>query len=334
MCVIINIEDGKFPKSQTLKDAESLNSHGGSIAWLEKGKINYRKGLKAKKIIKIIEKRLIPNKVKTAIIHFRIASVGNVNPKLCHPFPISKEVKTDLHVDDSKFDLLFHNGTISNWEKMLIKSIQDNPAKIPKGELSDSRVIAFLLNRHGNDIIKDSQMNKFSILTHKGIVKFGTWVKVDDNQCSNDYFVKKSATTNSTFNYDNAWYGGYGDYDTSNYGVWVNGKKKEKSKETEKNLKDTISKQALTVYKEKRSINSDHTNEQIKAFLKTKTDLKYYDLCVKEFQIQDDEILDRLCDGLQMIDIYDLFEDIYGNASRWIQDGDSVFTPAWEQYYK
>ena len=230
MCVIINIENGKFPKSQTLKDAEMLNSHGGSIAWLEDGKINYRKGLKAKKIIKIIEKRLIPNGVKTAIIHFRIASVGNVNPKLCHPFPISKEVKTDLHVNDSKFDLLFHNGTISNWEKMLIKSIQDNPAKIPKGELSDSRIIAFLLNRHGNDIIKDSTMNKFSILTHKGIVKFGSWVKVDDNQCSNDYFVKKTATTNSMFNYDNAWYGGYGDYDTSNYGTWINGKKKDSEK--------------------------------------------------------------------------------------------------------
>ena len=329
MCVIINIEDGKFPKAQTLKDAESLNSHGGSIAWLENGKMNYRKGLKAKKIIKIIEKRLIPNKVKTAIIHFRIASVGNVNPKLCHPFPISKEVKTDLHVNDSKFDLLFHNGTITNWEKMLIDSIQKNPAKIPKGELSDSRVIAFLLNRHGNGIIKDSVMNKFSILTKKGIVKFGSWVKVGENECSNDYFVKKSATTNSTFNYDNAWYGGFSDYDydTSQYGTWINGKK-QKAEKTEKNLKDNISKQALSVYKEKRSANM--TNDQIDAFLKTKTDLKYYDLCVKELQITDEEILDKLCDGLQMIDIYELFEDIYGNSSQWLHDDTSM--PAWEKY--
>lgn len=319
MCVIINIEDGKFPKLQTLKDAESLNSHGGSIAFLENGKLCYQKGIKAKKINKIINKRLIPHGVKVAIIHFRIASVGNVNEKLCHPFPISKEVKTDLKVEDSKFDLLFHNGTISNWEKMLIKSIQKNPAQIPKGELSDSRIIAFLVKRHGHDIIKDSVMNKFSILTKKGIIKYGSWVKVDDNDCSNDYFVKKDTQVSDT------WYGGYysGGYSHENYGNWVNGKKAETEKDD---------KSALITYKgnyKKEKLRTTTTEDEVTNFIKTKEDQKFYDLCVKDFYVTDDEILDHLCDGFKMIDVYALFEDIYGHKSKWMNDD---YLPEWERY--
>ena len=92
MCVIINIEKRRnIQNIKTLKEAEILNAHGGSIAWLQDGKINYQKGITAKKKFNsIIEKRLKPNNVKTAIIHFRIASVGKVNKALCHPFPIFK----------------------------------------------------------------------------------------------------------------------------------------------------------------------------------------------------------------------------------------------------
>ena len=80
MCVIICIEDGKYPSKSTLEDAESMNSHGGSIAWLDKnGRKNYQKGIKAKAIMKIINKQLKPKGIETAIIHLRIASVGTVN---------------------------------------------------------------------------------------------------------------------------------------------------------------------------------------------------------------------------------------------------------------
>jgi len=318
MCVIINIEDGNFPKLETLKSAEKLNSHGGSIAFLIKGKLCYQKNISAKKINKIINNRLIPNGVKTAIIHFRIASVGNVNARLCHPFPISKEVKTDLKVEDSKFDLLFHNGTVSNWEKMLIKSIQDNYGKIPKGELSDSRIIAFLLNRHGHGIIKDSTMNKFSILTKNGIVKYGSWVKVDKNDCSNDYFVKKTTSFNT--NFEDAWYGG-GYYNNANYGTWINGKKQDSKND------DKLKSIQQETKKQKKSLGLKGGQEEIDVYLKTKEDLEYYNKAVKDYKVTDDEILDHLCDGFSMHDTYCLFEDIYGDKNRYLSD---EYTPLWE----
>lgn len=201
MCVIINVEDGKFPDYKTLQDAESLNSHGGSIAWLDNGKINYHKGITAKKVNSIIQKKLKPNDIKIAIIHFRIASVGKVNQKLCHPFPISNNVNTDLKVMDSNHDLLFHNGTISNWQDILIESIQGNICKIPKGELSDSRVMAYLINTLGYEFLKSvTDGNRFSILTKQGIIQYGKWVKIGDNQCSNDYFVKSNFYENDNLN--------------------------------------------------------------------------------------------------------------------------------------
>ncbi len=201
MCVIINIEDGKYPEYKTLKDAESLNSHGGSIAWLENGKINYHKGINAKKINQYINKKLKPNNVKTAIIHFRIASVGKINSKLCHPFPISNKVETKLKVFNSDHDLLFHNGTIDNWKDILIESIQGKMALLPKGELSDSRVMAYIINEYGHDFLKNVVSgNRFSILTKDGIKKYGQWVKIGVNECSNDYFVKSNFYDNFEIN--------------------------------------------------------------------------------------------------------------------------------------
>ena len=204
MCVIFNIEDGNFPQLATLKSAESMNSHGGSIAWLEDGKINYHKGLKAKKINKIILKRLKPKGVTIAIIHFRIASIGNVNQKLCHPFQISEECATDLKVEDSKFDLLFHNGTVSDWQELMINHLQGVTATIPKGELSDSRALAYLLSIYDYASLLDQVdgWNKFSILTKDGIKKFGSWVKVDGIECSNNYFDNKKSFYSSNDDYE------------------------------------------------------------------------------------------------------------------------------------
>ena len=300
MCVIINIEKGQFPKYETLKSAELLNSHGGSIAWLENGKINFEKGIKAKKINDLIEKRLKPNKVKTAIIHFRIASVGKINKELCHPFQISEKVNPDLKVMDSEYDLLFHNGTITTWESMLIESLQKFKGQIPSGELSDSRVIAFLLNRHGTDIIKDSVHNKFSILTKKGIVKFGQWVKVDKNDCSNDYFVKSPYEYNYT-------------------GLSII----ENKPTINKKSKQTKLRQNYKV----RNYHSKSIKSKIKKFLKSQTDKEFYRMCKNDFYVTDNEIIDHLENQMPMQEVYNLFESAYGNKKQWI-NGD--FVPTWE----
>jgi hypothetical protein len=195
MCVIICIEDGKYPSKSTLEDAESMNCHGGSIAWLDKqGRKYYQKGIKAKAITKIIKKQLKPKGIKTAIIHFRIASVGNVNKKLCHPFEITSRVDLNLSGERMTTDLLFHNGTWTEYaEEMLVfLGKHSKPMTIPYGEFSDSRVMAYLAKRMG--VKKMAKLvtgwNKIAVLTSDGINRYGTgWVKHKGNTCSNDYFV-------------------------------------------------------------------------------------------------------------------------------------------------
>ena len=215
MCVIICIEDGKYPSKSTLEDAESMNCHGGSIAWLDKqGRKYYQKGIKAKAITKIINKQLKPKGIKTAIIHFRIASVGNVNKKLCHPFEITSRVDLNLSGERMTTDLLFHNGTWTEYaEEMLVfLGKHSKPMTIPYGEFSDSRVMAYLAKRMG--VKKMAKLvtgwNKIAVLTSEGINRYGTgWVKHKGNTCSNDYFVP---TTNQWgFNDDKPYtFAGYG----------------------------------------------------------------------------------------------------------------------------
>jgi hypothetical protein len=198
MCVIICIEDGKYPSKSTLEDAESMNSHGGSIAWLDKhGRKNYQKGIKAKQITKIINKQLKPKGIKTAIIHFRIASVGNVNKALCHPFEITSRVDLNLKGEHMKTDLLFHNGTWSEYAEEMLEFLgkHSKPMTIPYGEFSDSRVMAYLAKRMGAKKMAKlvTGWNKIAILTEHGIDRYGAgWVDFKGNKCSNDYFVPKT----------------------------------------------------------------------------------------------------------------------------------------------
>ena len=220
MCVIICIEDGKYPSKSTLEDAESMNSHGGSIAWLDKnGKKYYQKGIKAKQITRIINKQLKPKGITTAIIHFRIASVGNVNKALCHPFEITNRVELNLSGERMSTDLLFHNGTWSEYAEEMLEFLgkHNKPLTIPYGEFSDSRVMAYLAKRMGVKKMakKVTGWNKIAVLTSDGIKRYGTgWVKHDGNLCSNDYFLP---TQNMwSFNDDKPYtFAGYGVNDTS-----------------------------------------------------------------------------------------------------------------------
>ena len=233
MCVIICIEDGKYPSKSTLEDAESMNSHGGSIAWLDKnGRKNYQKGIKAKAIMKIINKQLKPKGIETAIIHFRIASIGTVNKALCHPFEITNRVELNLTGKNMSTDLLFHNGTWSEYAEEMLEYMgaQNKPVTIPYGEFSDSRVMAYLSKRMG--VKKMAKLvtgwNKIAVLTSTGIKRYGTgWVDFKGNKCSNDYFVP----TLASWNYDDK------PYSFAGFGVNDQEFLNDEEKETVKRLK-------------------------------------------------------------------------------------------------
>jgi len=210
MCVIICCEKD-YPDKKTLKEAEQWNENGGGMAWIEKGKVRYRKGIKGKEMLDIIEKRKVQ---LPFIVHFRIATVGKVCNELCHPFPIEDEAPLKTHgITDA---VLFHNGQWSDWRDWLLKTAIRKKIKMPRDIWSDSRGLAFLAYHYGIDVLNTISTNKIAVLTKDGIQKFGDrWCTIGKVSCSNDTFDRTNVTMggeDSLYGVDDDWsetYGGY-----------------------------------------------------------------------------------------------------------------------------
>lgn len=82
----------------------TTNPHGGGIAWREEGSVYYRKIDSPEEI-----KRLAHRAKGEVVIHFRIASVGGVQPELRHPFPVTSQAGLMDHGRCKS--VLFQNGT-------------------------------------------------------------------------------------------------------------------------------------------------------------------------------------------------------------------------------
>lgn len=197
MCVII-LCDKQFPSTATLESAEQMNGHGGGIAWLDQnGIVQYRKALGAKEI-----QHIITNEARLpAIVHFRIASVGGQSKELCHPFPITDNA--ELSLSGSADSVLFHNGTWSKYDDILLDSVIAGKVKLPAdmSAISDSRTMALLANAYGRNILRlIDGSNKIAVLSKDGIQKFGDgWVSVNSNVCSNDYFERSQSYGVTTY---------------------------------------------------------------------------------------------------------------------------------------
>ena len=231
MCVILTCED-EFPTLDLLESCELTNPHGGGIAWLNsKKEIQWKKGIDSKEIYKMIKSNMVQ---LPCIIHFRIASVGSITKELCHPFPISDKSELDLEgtLSDSSDGVLFHNGTISNHETLLKDSVMLSNRKMLKGEVSDSRVMAFSIAKYGHEFIsmldEDFEYNKYAILDSNGITKYGKWHDEGKIKASNDYYKVDRF-------YSNGFCEDYDEYDS--YGINQSYTKEDAIKELEQEQK-------------------------------------------------------------------------------------------------
>jgi hypothetical protein len=217
MCVISIIENKNQIPSNTMVDKMyKENPHYSGIAYFNENakQIYYKKGIEAKEIKKIMKKA---KHNKNIIQHYRIASHGSATNKLLnHCFVIENGYKNRLE-GITNSDVLFHNGTLDMAElkDMAKKIMVNNPSAIfPKGELSDTYLLSFILSHVDYSILElFTDGNKFTIMNGKTgkITKYGSWYDVKDGKntlnCSNDYFTHDYTfnTNDYTFNtpYDN-----------------------------------------------------------------------------------------------------------------------------------
>ena len=141
MCVVLICPPKQRPDLTILRACHAANPHGAGVAWRDKRRIHWRKALTPGEVNHLIQK--VPGEV---IIHFRWASVGGVEPLLCHPFPVTAEAA--LGYEGVCKSVLFHNGTWGNWE-----SAQEIIGELD-GPMSDSRAVAALVHHKGTKPLK------------------------------------------------------------------------------------------------------------------------------------------------------------------------------------
>ena len=117
------------------------------------------------------------------VIHFRWASVGEVTPKLCHPFPVSAKATTRL--TGHARAVLFHNGTWGGWRETLKRMPRH---RMPDGLLSDTRVAASMVDLCGMDVL-DRLPGRWVLFERDFTELYGDWRDWRGMQASNLGFL-------------------------------------------------------------------------------------------------------------------------------------------------
>jgi len=175
MCVILASPSRQFrPSLQTLKACARANPHGSGLAWVQSPRaVCWVKAL----CVEAIHDHLL-SMSGPVVVHFRIATVGVVCDRLCHPFPIGPRAEARLF--GSARSVLFHNGTWSAWRDYAARQ-----GIRLAGPVSDSRVAAVRAHLHGFESLA-TITSRFAMLSaSRGLRLLGEWSKVDGVRFSN-----------------------------------------------------------------------------------------------------------------------------------------------------
>lgn len=195
MCVIINCRTAK-PVLEVLQQCATNNRDGGGIAWVQEGKVHYRKGLNPAQVFELVS----PDTIRLpVVIHFRSASSGmEKSPALCHPFPVNRYATAAEQGTADK--VLFHNGLWSDWRSWCLNYALQSRGRVPFGAWSDSRGLAWAIYHKGEGML-NLVPGKYSILSARnGLRQYGDgWTEDNGISFSNTTWrpYVSSQTTNN-----------------------------------------------------------------------------------------------------------------------------------------
>jgi predicted glutamine amidotransferase len=214
MCVLVYTKNNRRITSKEFENCWYSNPDGFGMAWREEiaGKtvIKYTKGIMT---LKEAWKTYQSVKKEQMVLHFRIATAGGVCPELTHPFIISETSPTMLEYTGTSA-VLFHNGSVWNWEKEAVPFILNARRRIT-GKMSDTRFVAlktFPLKATENRVsLLKKESGKYLLFSVDSTWRIGTFEEVNSAFFSNSSYKDYKVVKTSTYNYNNY------NYDDGNY---------------------------------------------------------------------------------------------------------------------
>ena len=194
MCIRDRQCDDHIPKLDMLQDAQKTNPHGGGFAYTKDGLVHWEKGIhvNAQYVNEYVKRNKLTKK-NNLIVHFRIATHGEVNDMMCHPFPLGMNkdgsALSNRTRGTTRQSVMFHNGVWSEYDEFAVKLAFNSPnIRIPDGDMSDSSIMAWCASHKGINFLEFTG-EKVIVLSPDGIDRFGDgWTKVNNISCSNDLF--------------------------------------------------------------------------------------------------------------------------------------------------
>lgn len=177
MCIIIYRDNGNSMDFNIMRKLWELNSHGAGY-WIEnkdKKTVRFSKGfLEFEDFEKSIRSEKLNKKDRYAI-HFRLATHGGINHKLCHPF----DVNTWATLKGNSKQIIMHNGVID---------ITPETGRSDTAEYVVTRLAGMknMCNKKMVETIENETAPSRLLIYDKGTVKMtGEWYKIDGYYFSN-----------------------------------------------------------------------------------------------------------------------------------------------------
>ena len=197
MCIIVykpvNVE---IPVNfmDTLHNCFENNSDGTGMMSLEGNEIKINKGFMTWKSFKKAYKKMNFTDKDTFLLHFRIATHGNIDKNTCHPFPISDN-ELDLKATTINTQFAFaHNGIInlidekdSLSDSMLF--VKDILSQLKEDDIYNNKTIQKMIQLSSSG----SKLMLWSV--KHGVLLTGKWENVNDIYFSNTTYQKAVYTS-------------------------------------------------------------------------------------------------------------------------------------------
>jgi hypothetical protein len=181
MCVILICPPGVRPDGDVVEACHAANPHGAGVAWREGKEVRWSKNLDPAGVMDALR-----TAKGEAVVHFRWASVGGVNPRLCHPFPVDRAAATKL--EGAARRVLFHNGTWAGYRDALAH-IEQKQKRTIAGAISDSRVMALLVDHLRKPEVLGDVEGRWVLFSSRETRVFGDWREWRGMRCSNLGFL-------------------------------------------------------------------------------------------------------------------------------------------------